>query len=326
MNARILLWLLAALLIYMLRDFLLILFVAFLLTTGLLPVVQWLKQKKIPRSLSSIILIAGFLILPLALIARLGPVLYNEGRSLADNAPQLLDQLETRLGIDFAQEVQERVQNNSGQLLDNIFSLTGSLFSLLAVFILTLVIAIYWIVYYNRIKEGAVQLLPLDKNSEKFVRNTYAAVERRLGSWVKGQALISLAVGLLTWVVLLILGVPYAGVLAAIAAILELVPTLGPLLASIPALLIALTISPRLFALVAVAYIIIQQIENYLIAPRVLGQAVHMNPFAILLSIVAGTYLFGLIGALIAVPAVITLEEIYNAWRKRSGYLPEHLG
>ena len=304
--------------IYLLWDVLVIMFIAFLLTAALLPIVRWLKIRKVPRVVSAVLLVIGLFVIPLILLASVGPTIIEQGKELSINTPQLVEQLETRLDMDLSQEIQDRFTNNSGQLAAGIFSVTSSVLKLVASLILVLVITVYWLIYYDSANAAIIKLLATSKRRERQITKTITSLENRLGSWVKAQILISLAVGLLTWLVLALIGVPYAGVLAVIAGLLEIIPTLGPILAAIPALLIALTVSPQLFITVLIAYVAIQQFESYVIAPRLLGQTVKLNPFVILLSLIIGTKLLGITGALIAVPVTLTAHELFLAYRRSS--------
>ncbi|MDZ7744675.1 MAG: AI-2E family transporter [Candidatus Saccharibacteria bacterium] len=316
-NHKLLILVAALALAFVLREVIIILFVAFLLTTAFLPVVQWLKQKRIPRGLSSIILIVALVVIPIALLFSVGPALADEGRELFNRAPKIVDEVDSLLSAEIGIEVRNRVVDRSEQMIADAFTATGSAVRVIIGIVLVPVLAVYWLTYYRQAKVGLINFIGAgEKGRRQFASDSFEAVEARLGSWVKGQLLVSFAVGLLTWVVLLILGVPYAGVLALIAAFLEIIPTLGPILAAVPALLIALTIDTSLFFIVLIAYVVIQQVESYIISPRVLGQSVKMNPFAVLLSVIVGTNLLGIIGALLAVPAVITGQEIYRVYVK----------
>lgn len=318
MDRNIIYLILAGITVYFLHQFLLIMFVAFVLTVGLLPLVRWLKQKKVPRSVSSSILVFSLLLAPIILLSSVGPVISRQVDTLANSFPHLVAQVEGRFNIDFNQEIQDRLSENSGQVFGNALAITGSLIELIISVVTVIVVTIYWLIYYEPAKKGIIKFISSNrKNWKTFTESTFTAIEHRLGTWLKGQIFISAAVGLLTWVVLLALGVPYAGLLALAAAILELIPTLGPILAAIPALFIALTVSPALFILVLIAYVAIQQLESYVIAPRLLGSTVRLNPFVILLSIIAGAHLLGILGALIAVPVALTVQELYFAYQKR---------
>jgi len=282
-----------------------------------LPLVRWLKARKIPRALSSIVLVFILLVIPIALFTLLGTAIIDEGKELSADIPDIIKTIEQRFDIELGTEVQERLNDNGGLIVGSVATLTSSLFKIVVGFVILLIISIYWLTYYEPVRQGAIDLFAKSKNEKTYLSESLTAVEARLGQWVKAQILISTVVGISTWIILLILGVPYAGVLAMIAAILELVPTLGPILSAVPAIAVALTVDLRLAVTVTIAYIVIQQVESYLITPRLLGKVVGLNPFVVLLVVLIGTQLLGLIGALIAVPFTITAQEIVIASRKR---------
>jgi predicted PurR-regulated permease PerM len=310
--------LIAGLLIYFLHGLLIMLFISFLLTAAFLPMVRWLKSKNIPRSVSSAILVVALLVIPAALLVNLSPIIIDQGSSFVQDLPRTIDALEKRFNVDIGQEAQDYFADNGEQLMNNIVNLTGSVFTFVTSAIVILVLTIYWLIYYEELKRGLINILSANKKDQKRAQKVITSIETRLGTWVKAQLLMSAVVGVMTWIVLSIIGLPYAGVLAIIAGFLEIIPSLGPILAAIPALLIAITISPTMFVVVLIAYIAIQQIESYAIAPRLLSHTVNLNPFVILLSLIAGAHLLGVVGALIAVPAVLTGNELYHAYVGRS--------
>ncbi|MBC8421402.1 MAG: AI-2E family transporter, partial [Actinobacteria bacterium] len=129
------------------------------------------------------------------------------------------------------------------------------------------------------------------------------------GRYIRGQFLISIIVGILCTGVLLILKVDFPVLLGAIAGIFNLIPLLGPLVGGIPAALAALFISPLKALLVIVLFIVVQQIDNYVISPNVMKYQVGVNPGLIIFSLIAGGALFGFWGLLIAVPTVAIIQE-----------------
>jgi predicted PurR-regulated permease PerM len=321
MERKILLVVIIGAIIYFLYPVLILLFLSFLLTTAFLPIVKWLKTKNIPRVVSSVILVVALLGIPVTLLVSLAPMIAEQGSSFIEEIPELTARIENRFDINISQELQNAFTNNSENLVTNAFSLTGSVITFIAGIVIVLVLTIYWLIYYNDIKIGFIDFLSTRNKSvkhKKYIVNTITAIENRLGTWVGAQLLISAVVGIITWVVLSIIGFPYAGILALIAAFLEIIPTLGPILASVPALLIAITISPTMFILILITYISIQQFESYVIGPRLLGHTLKLNPFVILLALIVGGHLLGIIGALIAIPVVLTAHEIYLGYNSYS--------
>jgi predicted PurR-regulated permease PerM len=117
-------------------------------------------------------------------------------------------------------------------------------------------------------------------------------------------------IGLTTYIGLTILGIEYALPLAVIAGLLELVPTIGPIISSVPAILIALVQSPVLAIAVAALYLLIQQAENNIIVPKVMERAVGVLPLVTILALLIGGTLFGVVGAVIAVPTVAMIQVV----------------
>jgi predicted PurR-regulated permease PerM len=164
--------------------------------------------------------------------------------------------------------------------------------------------------YRETVTNSFVNIFP--KNYRGKVFKTTRLIEDKLGSWLRGQIVLSFSIGFLTWIVLSLLGVSFALPLAVIAGILEIVPTIGPILSAIPAIIVALNISPLLALIVAVSYIFIQLFENNVLVPRIMQRAVGLNPIVIILSIIVGGKLLGVAGALLAIPFVSLIFVAYK--------------
>lgn len=149
------------------------------------------------------------------------------------------------------------------------------------------------------------------------LKKTVRRIEDKLGAWLRGQISLSLIIGTLSYIALFSLQVPFALPLAILAGLFEVVPVIGPIISAIPAILIALTVSPVTAGLVALAFFIIQQLENSLIVPQVMKKAVGINPLIVILTVSIGGKLLGVSGALLAVPITVVIqilvEDIFNA-------------
>ena len=142
------------------------------------------------------------------------------------------------------------------------------------------------------------------------ISKTVNEIERRLGSWVRGELILMLAVGALTYIGLSILGVEIALPLAILAGILEIVPNIGPTISAVPAVLVALTIHP-LTALATVAlYFLVQLVENNLLVPKIMQKAVGVNPLVSIVGLMIGFRLAGPAGAVLAIPIIIVTHII----------------
>jgi predicted PurR-regulated permease PerM len=139
-------------------------------------------------------------------------------------------------------------------------------------------------------------------------------IYRTVGGYVTGNLLISLIAGVLTTVVLLILGVPYAVALGLIVAILDLIPLAGATIAAILIGIVAFIHSIPAGIIVIVFFIVYQQVENHVLQPVVYGRTVELSPLAVLISILIGAELAGIIGALGAIPVAGSIQVIVNDW------------
>jgi predicted PurR-regulated permease PerM len=137
-------------------------------------------------------------------------------------------------------------------------------------------------------------------------------METRVGFYMVGQGILCTVIGIMALIAYLLIGLPNALVLALIAGVLEAVPMIGPLLGAIPAALVALSIAPDKLIWVIVATVVIQQLENSLLVPRIMKKAVGVNPFVTLLALFAFSTLFGLAGALMAIPIAAIIQLVLN--------------
>jgi predicted PurR-regulated permease PerM len=137
-------------------------------------------------------------------------------------------------------------------------------------------------------------------------------METKVGFYLAGQGVLCLIIGIMALVAYLLIGLPNALVLALVAGVLEAVPMVGPLLGAVPAALVALSIAPAKLVWVIVATVVIQQLENSLLVPRVMRKAVGVNPFVTLLALFAFSSLFGIAGALMAIPMAAILQLLLN--------------
>ena len=137
----------------------------------------------------------------------------------------------------------------------------------------------------------------------------------RLGGWVSGQILLCVIIGFVSWVGLTLIGVPYAVVLALVAGMMEAVPNVGPIIAAVPAVIVAALYSPWKALFVALLYLLIQQLENYIIVPRVMSKAVELHPLAVLLALMIGGELMGVLGAVLSVPVAAAISVVVDEIR-----------
>lgn len=288
--------------IYLIRDLLIILFIALILMSALSPFVKSLTRFNIPKSLSIAITYLIIVAVVSTLLAVVVPPLVEETRRLILTLPPYLNQILEKASID-----KSVLQSQLSDVSRNAFAITLSIFDNFLTVIFLLVVTFYLLLERENLENRSAALFV---GKEERVRKLIIQIEEKLGSWFRGQLFLSLVIGLLTYIGLLILGIPYALPLAVVAGVLEVIPVIGPIISAIPSVLIALSISPILSLGVAAMYFIIQQLENNLIVPQVMRRAVGLNPLVVILAIAIGSRLLGIAGALLAVPIAVVVQVI----------------
>jgi len=315
-------------LLYRFNQVVFILFIAIVIGTVIRPTVAWLYQRGLPR-IAGIILVylllftlfVGFVLLlsPLiveqsATIASAVPGYYQTLREWMLNYPnQLIVRLSDFLPVALpslkpgtTQQSGEDVMASAGQVLGYITLAAKFIFTV----IVTLVLAFYWTLDGPRSIQSFLMLIPQDRREN--IRELISAMEAKVGYYIVGQSILCLVIGIMALVAYLLIGLPNALVLALIAGMLEAVPMIGPLLGAVPASLVALSLGPDKLIWVIVATVVIQQLENSLLVPRIMSKAVGVNPFVTLLAIFAFSSFFGIAGALMAIPMAAIIQLLLN--------------
>lgn len=200
----------------------------------------------------------------------------------------------------------------------------GGIGGALLFFVLLLLLTFYAAVDLPRLRSYIVGLAPDDSSEE------WTELWRRTGqiwsAFFRGQLVLSVVIGIAVWLGLTLIGMPGALALGVLAGVLEVIPTLGPVLAAIPAVLLALLqgsishpdVSNLTIMFIVIAmYLIIQQVENYVLVPRILGGSVGVHPALILLGVMVFTFQFGILGAFVATPVLATLLEWFRFYHAR---------
>ncbi|MBI2018398.1 AI-2E family transporter [Candidatus Daviesbacteria bacterium] len=288
--------------IYLIRDLLVILFVSIIFMSALNPLVSFFVKAKLPKVLSIGITYLIIIAVGAAAFAAILQPLIEESRRLILTLPYLSGQF-----FNIANINESVFQSELTNLSKNAFTITLAIFDNLLAIVFLLVITFYMLLERDNLKQ---RLASLFIGKEDRVKRLIVRIEEKLGSWLRGQLVLTLIIGLLSYIGLTILNIPYALPLAVLAGILEVVPVIGPIISAIPAILIAITVSPFLGLGVAAMYVVIQQSENHLIVPQVMKRAVGLNPLMVILAIAIGSRLLGFAGALLAVPFTVVLQII----------------
>jgi len=304
------LFILGLLFLFQIRYLALFIFIALILMSALNPLVDRLEKYKIPRGLSTIvlyILIWSFISFS---VASLVPPLVEQSASFLARLPQDVERItQGRFNVSIFEPQLASLPQNIFKIIVGAFNNVINLF--------TLMVIVYYLILERKNLHKYLLFLFGNNGREARAETFINQLEKKLGGWVRGQLLLMLFVGLLSYVGLVFLGVEFAIPLAFLAAILEIVPSIGPTLSAVPAILVALGSSPVLALAVAALYFVIQQVENNFLVPKVMSKAVGLSPLVVIISLLVGLKLAGIAGAVLAIPAVLLLEIIASDFKKR---------
>lgn len=296
--------------LYFIRDIILSLFVALLLTTILEPLVVKMTKFKIPRAVSVILSYILFLGIFGGMIALVVPTLVDQTTSFVNALPVYFSNLGIASYING--DVSREILSKLGGLPSEMFKFTISIFSNLLSVLTVFVFSFYMLQSENGLRDQLSSIFGDERRED--LTKTIDEIESKLGAWARGQLILMFLVGVSTYVGLVLIGIPFALPLAIIAGLLEIVPTLGPIVAAIPSIVIGFGISPLVGVITAILTIVIQQVENYVLVPKVMQKSTGVSPLVTLVSLAIGTRLAGVVGAIISIPVVITLQILFKRY------------
>lgn len=294
------------------RGILMSIFLAYIINASLLPVVKFLKKRGFPNFLAALLPFLGILIFIVLIIFPLIPFIASQVTALLTGLPQYLKESGQVFGFEVNPDgVRSFITRELDGIGRNAFTVTSKVFGGVFSTLTVLVVSFYLILSHDQFKNSISHLF--HRSQRPRVIETLEQVDDKLGAWLQGQLILSLAIGIITYIVLSILQLPYALPLAILAGMLEVIPTLGPILASIPAIVVALTVSPTMAIVVTLLYIVIQMLENNILVPKIMQRAVGLNPVIVIIAVMIGANLMGVIGALLSIPFVSFLIVLFNS-------------
>lgn len=313
-------------LLYRFNQVVFILFVGILMGTVIRPAVAWLHRRGLPRIAGVIVVYFLLLALLTGFVLLLVPLFVEQGTTIAAAVPGYYEsmrewmvnnpnQLIMRLGkflpgtlpsLQPVLQTGQEMMASAGQALDYVTMMVKILFIATIILVLTF----HWTLDGPQAIRSLLLLFP--RRQRASVGELVSAMETKVGSFIAGQGVLCVVIGIMALAAYLLIGLPNALVLALVAGVMEAVPMVGPLLGAIPAALVALSIAPGKLIWVIVATVVIQQLENNLLVPRVMRKAVGVNPFVSLLAVFAFGSLFGIAGVLMAIPMTAIIQLLLN--------------
>lgn len=313
--------------VFIIRDVIAIIFASLIVASALSPTIDRMAKNGIPRVVT---ILATYLLL----IAFIGGLVYfilppaiTQLRQLADQLPDYFNYFQNMITnlrdfgvqnhlISGSQAGLNTVSDFLNNFTSNVFNTTKGFISNFTAILTVFVLTLYLLLDENGIKNFFVALLPVKQKSQ--IVNIARKVGAGLGAWLRGQILLGIIIGILVYIGLSIIGVPYALTLALLAGVLEIIPIIGPILSAIPTILIALSISPTMALIVTAFYILVQELENKLLVPKVMQRTVGLHPVTIIIVLLIGAKLMGVLGILLAVPVTSVVYIILKEWSSLS--------
>lgn len=309
------------------RQIALLLFGGIVLATALQPFIRGLEPHwQIGRVRAAIVVYTAFALLlggSLVLVvpeviaqtqafAQKLPILYEQARDFLQASPnRSLHGLGTRLPQTLPDvwklgAMGAGMSGGNGSPLSLIWQVGEGILGLIAVGVL----AFYWSVNEEATIRSVLNLTPDYRRT--FYQSVADELLHKLGGYIRGQLILCVAVGLLSLIAYLVIGLPYALMLALVAGLLEAVPIIGPTLGAVPAIVVALSLGPQQTALVIGAAMLIQTLENYLLVPKIMDRSVGLGAVVTLFAIVAFGALFGVVGAIFAIPLAAVSQTLFE--------------
>jgi predicted PurR-regulated permease PerM len=300
-----------ALALWKLRMLIALVFLAFIIAAAMRPGVEAMRRRRIPRGV-------GIGLHYLGLFALIGLLLWAV-------VPRAINQVSDAIaGV----ELEEQAQESSGWRRDALigvqtwledlpsgeelvdpaleFGLLG--FEIAIGIFFVLASAAYWIFERERAVRLVTSLLPRPRR--KIVRDTWDLIDLKLGAYVRGQVLLILLVGTVLSLIFWAIGLPYFILIGAFAGVVEIIPVIGPLTAGALAVGVGFTESWQLALAAGIAVLVVRLLEDYIVIPRVLGDAVGLSPLLVLVSVAAVAFLFGEFTVLLAIPLAATIATL----------------
>ncbi|GAA4544264.1 AI-2E family transporter [Streptomyces violaceochromogenes] len=301
--------------------------IAFFLALAIEPAVSWMASRGMRRGFAAFVVFIGVVVVSAGFVTLLGSVLADQIIKLIEGFPEYLDSVINWINTHFKTDlkrvdIQEGllrsdwlrnyVQNSATGVLDVSAQVIGGLFQLLTIALFSF----YFAADGPRLRRAICSVLPPARQAE--VLRAWEIAVNKTGGYIYSRGLMALISGVAHFVLLQALDVPYAPVLAVwVGLVSQFIPTIGTYLAGALPMLIAFTVDPWYALWVLIFVVIYQQFENYVLQPKLTSKTVDIHPAVAFGSVIAGTALLGAVGALIAIPAIATLQAFLGAYVRR---------
>ena len=320
-----------------LRGFLLTLLLSLFASFALEPGVDFLAKRGLRRGLATSLVFAGTFVAGLLFVAVTFPPMVVEIASLVSNIPGWLADLSAflndRFGLDLnlsnvsagMLDIQGSLQTYAASVATGVLGVGAQAANLLLQLFTMALFTFYLLADGPRFRRRVLSLVRPERQAE--VSRIWKIAIRRTGGYVYSRALLALISAVFTYIFLLIVGVPYPLALAVwVGVVSQFIPAVGTYLAALVPVLVALTVRPITAVVVIIGLVVYQQIENILLAPRITARTMSLHPAVAFGSVLVGTTLLGVVGALVALPATAIIQAFVSSYVEQHHVDESHLG
>lgn len=304
--------------------------IAMIISYVLNPIVKMLGGRKVPRTIAVLLIYAVFLTSLSVVLMNVIPMFVEQLEELGEHLPQLTIHTQQfmsrfdhgilpggfRMGMNnWFFQVEQRMATAISDFLNNIGTTINIVFN---AFIVPFLI-FYILKDFEAFERMILQYLP--RSHRKSIVSLLKEIDEALGNYIRGQLLVCVIIGVLAYIGYMIIGMPFALLLAGVVAVCNIIPYLGPFLGAAPAMLMALTISWKMVLLVLLVNTLCQTIESNVISPQVVGRTLHLHPMLIIFALLVGGEIAGVPGLIVAVPTFavgkVIIQHFYVYYVRR---------
>jgi predicted PurR-regulated permease PerM len=306
------------------REALMLIYVSALIAMGFAPLVTIIERSRsaargrIPRWLAILVIYIAIVVVLLLVALAVVPPLISQAAALWTKMPDEFDKFQhfliryklLRRPITLAEAVQNAPEGTSSNAVNTVLLALSNLVGGIFGFITILILSFYLLVEAKSMFEYIARFIPPGRRGD--VANAVREAVVKVSAWLRAQFVLAGVMGSFATVGLFLMGVPYFYVLALVAAIGETIPIVGPIIGGVTAVIVSLSVSPKLALMVGIYFFVLHQLEANVLVPKIMERRVGVSPVAVLVALLIGGALWGLVGAILAIPTAAILSIIVD--------------
>jgi predicted PurR-regulated permease PerM len=296
--------------------------IAMMISYVLNPIVNLLNKRRVPRTIAVLLIYAVFLTSLTVILMNIIPIFMKQLAEINEHMPQLTikaqNLMDTVKDNRFLPDSVEKginsallkFENSVSKLISNYIHGIGNTINMLFIAFIIPFLAFYILKDFQLMEKSVLTFVP--KKHHEHAIKLLVDIDAALGSYIRGQFIVGIIVGCLSYIGYWIIGMPYLLLLASVVALFNIIPYLGPFFGAAPALVMASSISWKMVLYVAIVNTLVQILEGNIISPQVVGRTLHMHPLFIIFALLVGGELAGIVGLILAVPFFAVLKVVYQ--------------